>query len=100
MKSKSKLFTLLQEFNPERFKDALEKYSRNGKGRYYPNAHVGDETYGHKSMMYIYWGNEDTAKEGEIFLKKNGFNPTSYIKSNPTTSEVQVSYFKGWHWDE
>ena len=85
LKSKTKLFEYLSK-----------KYNRPVE---LDAAGVGDETYGRQSMIYITWENFGTTKEeGERGLKEAGFTVHKYDPDY--ASEVQVSYFKGSHWDE
>jgi hypothetical protein len=65
--------------------------------------YVMDETFGKRSMIFI--GPVDMAfgiprLKLEAELKMAGFavHPDYWPGSNMV--EVQVSYFKGWHWDE
>lgn len=67
------------------------------------NHSISDETYGRLSMLYFYnintvWGM--SRGDFENLLKGWGFkvNPRWFKEADAT--EVQVSYFKGHHWDE
>jgi hypothetical protein len=60
----------------------------------------GDETYGKKSMIYISWPDPKARKEWERRLEDAGFKVHKDYWPGSSTSEIQVSYFKGWHWDE
>ena len=57
-----------------------------------------DEVYGKKAMIYVYWASPEDKKKGEAELKQRGYRIHRY--DPPTASEIQVTYFKGWHWDE
>ena len=68
---------------------------------------IGNETYGKKSMIYIAHDSMVERNQIESDLIAFGFKvsprynrPTTNEYNGPTSSEVQVSYFKGWHWDE
>jgi hypothetical protein len=65
-----------------------------------PYKKSGDETYGRKSMIYISWPDYETRREWEAILSDNGFRVHRSYWPNSPVSEIQVSYFKGWHWDE
>ena len=59
---------------------------------------IGDETYGKDSFIYV----DTKGKRGELerFLRGLGFGVnTNYSKGSDFT-EVAVSYFKGYHWNE
>ena len=92
-KSKKSLFTWLKEQNA-------------------PTRGFTTETFGRDSMIYIAWSDMDTKYLWESKLQDAGFKvnpkycaPTrdSYSRINLkgcSRTEVQVSYFKGRHWDE
>jgi putative aminopeptidase FrvX len=62
--------------------------------------HFSNETYGKRSMIYVRFTDTVTRRAGQIALEDLGFKVgRSYAPDGPVT-EVQVSYFKGWHWDE
>ena len=91
MKSKTYLFKqLAAHFNREDV-----RIGRHG---------IHDETYGPKSMIYLFaiqrrWGvtRDDMAR----LLRLWGFKPNMrYGSPECDALEVQVSYFKGHHWDE
>jgi hypothetical protein len=86
-KSKQQLFADLEKIDPVRFKGA-------DLGRPY----ISDETYGRESMIYVTWANPEEREKGEAELSKLGHKVNSY-DAKGKSSEVQVSYFKGWHWD-
>ena len=90
VKSKTALFKLLSELTGKT-DIRIGKYS------------ISDETYGRRSFLYFYnieteWGY--SRKMFESLLTRWGFkcNPRWYKEADAT--EVQVSYFKGYHWDE
>ena len=89
MKSKKQLFKDLESFDSEYFKGVSLKHKN-----------INDETYGKKSMIYIYWKSPEHTEKGETYLKKLEYKVGTYSNTNPTISEVQVSYFKGKSWDE
>lgn len=73
------------------------------------NTHgISNETYGPKSMIYFWsitehWG--VTRKEFERILGDEGFKCNRRYgivagRDPFDATEVQVSYFKGYHWDE
>ena len=65
---------------------------------------IDDETYGRKSMIYLFfiqknWG--VTRSQLACLLRGWGFKPNmEYGLPAHDALEVQVSYFKGSHWDE
>jgi len=63
---------------------------------------IGDETYGRVSMIYVYdWKIFHTTREAaERDLEANGFKVHKDWSKGGPGSEIQVSYFKGYHWDE
>ena len=91
MKSKKRLFAFLQERFPQKPDIGLEKYS------------IDDETYGPQSMIYFFnikkeWKMSRKAFEG--MLEDAGFKVDRSYWPGADATEVQVSYFKGYHWDE
>ena len=90
MKSKKVLFNVLGE--------GFRKTDV-GIGKY----GIDDETYGKKSFIYFFnisynWG---VGRETfEDLLRRWGFKPNRKYCPRGDATEVQVSYFKGWHWDE
>jgi hypothetical protein len=90
MKSKKVLFELLEKEFGEVGVD-IAKFG------------IDDETYGKRSFIYFFniMTNWSVNRERfEDLLRKWGFKPNrNYCRGNDHT-EVQVSYFKGWHWDE
>jgi hypothetical protein len=59
-----------------------------------------DETYGRRSMIYVRWDSMEARQKGEATLVQQGFKVCPEYDPKSPVSEVQVSYFKGWHWDE
>lgn len=57
-----------------------------------------NETYGRDSMIYISWVTPADRQRGEQELRIRGHKITRY--DAPDISQIQVNYFKGWHWDE
>ena len=90
MKSKKTLFELLGLFYGKTDVD-IGKYS------------ISDETYGRKSMLY-FWNIESnwgvSRRDFENTLTMLGLKPNKRYCRELDVTEVQVSYFKGWHWDE
>jgi hypothetical protein len=87
LKSKKQLFAALEEINPAKYKNVTLD-------------DVGNETYGRKSCIYI--GHETASQRLAVDneLRKRGFKVSKTYNPGGSTGEVQVSYFKGWHWDE
>ena len=86
--SKKKLFSALDTFFGT---DTYSTQGLNAQG-------IGDETYGRDSRIYV----DTKGKRGELerFLRGLGFSVhTNYSKGSDYT-EVAVSYFKGYHWNE
>ncbi len=61
---------------------------------------LSNETYGRDSMIYVSANSEWQRIKLEEFLIKRGFKVHTNYHPGGTRAEVQVSYFKGWHWDE
>lgn len=87
MKSKKSLFAALKEIDPVYF-----------KGVDLNHAKIDNETFGRKSMIYVRCLNAFHKWELSRELSKRGFKVCRY--DVPIVVEVQVSYFKGEHWDE
>ena len=89
MLSKTKLFEYLDGYF------CVSEYARDGLK--HPN--ISDENYGKKSMIYVHCGDE---LRGNLLnsLTVNGFAVGKTYGKDFGCLEVQVSYFKGWHWDE
>jgi len=89
MKSKKQLFLFLnKEFN--------KKLDLDSDG-------VTNETYGNSSRIYL-WGIKKIygipRKELENKIIDAGFKVNQNWNKGADSTEVSVSYFKGWHWDE
>jgi len=88
--SKSKLFKLLDEFfNTTEFTSKGLKSDK-----------ISNETYGKKSFIYIYTDSLEERRNLERFLEKNKVNVNRNYDTKGTALEVEVGYFKGFHWDE
>jgi hypothetical protein len=61
---------------------------------------VSDETYGNKSCVYVSAGSPQLRTKMERILTRAGFKVSETYSPTSACSEIQVSYFKGWHWDE
>lgn len=90
LKPKKDLFTALDEY----FK--TDQYT--AKGLKAPG--VSDETYGRKSMIYIASKDNAARKQLEVFLSDKGFTVNRDYHPGSKVAEVQVSYYKGYNWDE
>lgn len=95
MKSKKALFEDLQSIVGLDFTPSLT------------SAGISNETYGKQSMIYIDWGALRRRGKyainrnlGERALEKLGYKVNKNYWPESEISEVQVTYFKGWHWDE
>jgi len=86
--SKSKLFPALDEFF-----GTTEYTTKKLKAE-----HLSNETYGRDSMIYV-WAGERRA-ELEAFLTRKGFRVFPKYSPGGGRTEIQVSYFKGYHWNE
>lgn len=90
MLSKKKLFEALDELH------ATDAYSKLGLKHH----GISNETFGRKSCIYIHTESNGNKKVLERELEMDGFKVNPKYAPNSQTVEVQVSYFKGWHWDE
>ena len=90
MKSKKALFEYLDAYYCHR----EPEYARDGLK--HPN--IANETYGKKSCIYIYPGKEMHGNLKQS-LNDSGFKVSKRYGGDHTI-EVQVSYFKGFLWDE
>lgn len=90
--AKRKLFEWLEQNGGPAFDGVTQK------GLNHPR--ISDETYGSKSMIYINWGSPAERKQMEPKLRDAGFPGNKKYSPGSSTSEVQVAWFKGWHWDE
>ena len=91
MQSKTNLFIALDEIKNTGFKFIDE-------GLNHPM--IGNETYGRRSMIYINNESPEVRAEVELKLRARGFAPSRSYDRNGSVSEIQVNYFKGFHWDE
>ncbi len=89
MKSKKKLF----EFLDQHF--AVEEYVQHALS--HPN--IANETYGRKSCVYVHCGDERRKRLLDA-LYINDFKVDRSYGKDFGALEVQVSYFKGFHWYE
>lgn len=87
MKSKTQLFKDLKQIDHEYFNGVDLDHSA-----------ISNETYGKDSFIYVKWKNPDEKRIMEIKLSEMGHTITEYSIDN--VSSIQVSYFKGWHWNE
>jgi len=90
MKSKKKLF------------EALDKHFKTNRwsAKGLKHSNISDETYGRRSMIYVSLKTPDERDEVERLLKRDGFGVQSGYWPDGPVAEIQVSYFKGHHWDE
>jgi hypothetical protein len=62
---------------------------------------ISNETYSKRSMVYLRFYNETLALTIKKYLQRHGYKPdSSWDNKNPTSYEIQVSYFKGERWWE
>lgn len=61
---------------------------------------LSNEVYGRKAMIYVSWASPADRKKGEEALLIKDFKVNRKYWPGSSTSAVQVSYFKGHHWDE
>ena len=92
MKSKKKLFEFLASWFG--LDPASVEIGRRG---------ISDETYGRVSMIYLWnipamW--KVSREEMRDALVGAGFKVSRGWGDGSDGLEVQVSFFKGWHWDE
>ena len=99
LKTWEELMAELARLQPERFGDApIAVHFVEGNG-FEGHDHVGNEVYGHKAMVYVgaLPGTRLALEDALVtagFIVARDYNPSS------DTLEVQVGYFRGWHWDE
>jgi hypothetical protein len=89
MKSKKVLFKDLEELDPVYFKDVDLDHNK-----------IGNETYGRSSRIYINCKDKKERTRIEWALKRKGHLIKWDYWPESSRCEVQVTYFKGWHWDE
>ena len=61
---------------------------------------VCDETYGRKSHLYIRVDSMASRRAVEAILEREGGKVNRDYSPGSAVVDVQVSYFKGWHWNE
>lgn len=71
-----------------------------GKPPLAPGYGLSDETYGNKSMMYLRCPDKATRHALEAKLTTAGVKVDASYDAAGTRIEFQVSYFRGYHWDE
>ena len=70
------------------------------KGKRLKHPKVSDETYGKNSCIYLYHGEANTRRALERLLEGRGHRVDRSYSSGGGTLEIEVSFFKGYHWDE
>ena len=100
MKSKKQLFKDIFFITSGTFPDMVDvKFSEIVK-KGLNNPGISDETFGKQSCIFIHWKNMNARIRGEELLVNMGHKvDRSYWPGKPVT-EIQVTYFKGWHYDE
>jgi len=83
----------VQDFTARALKGSTKALMAEGYG-------IGNETYGRDSMVYVYTPDNATRKRLERFLAARGFKVCRDYWPGSGVAEVQVSYFKGHHWNE
>jgi hypothetical protein len=91
MKSKTALFRDLAEIDPARFADAPSKALK--------HQHISDETFGRDSHIYVGTAHGDRRRVERALERRGHLIHEDYWPGSDVVN-VQVSYFKGWHWDE
>lgn len=76
------------------------KAVKEGKAPMAKGYSLSDETYGHRSMLYIHTPDQETRRKLENFLIRLGAQVNENYYRISSVVEVQVSYFKGTGWDE
>ena len=71
----------------------LKKHTEAAKG-------VGHEIFGKKAMIFIHARDMEHRKAIERFLRREDYRFDPRYWPGAPVVEAQVSYFKGWHWDE
>lgn len=61
---------------------------------------VSNETYGRKSCIYITFEDHAQRRLMERKLEAQGHKVCADYWPGSRVAEVQVTYFKGWHWAE
>lgn len=74
-----------------------------------PESHkdLSDEIFGKDAMIFLHFDTMETRRAIEDDLEERGFKVNRRYCSTKGNcpedtphAEVQVAYFKGWHWDE
>lgn len=86
-KSKKKLFEFLEVWDPEWFAGAVDL------GLEHP--HIDNETFGRKSMLFIWFENLEHRRAAEDAIEDAGWKVFPRYSPGGRKAEVQVSYFKG-----
>ena len=91
MQSKTNLFMVLDTiFNKDfEFYDAALEHPM-----------IENETFGRRSYIYILNKTQEARAALEEKLRLVGFTPSNDYGPAGSITEVQVKYFKGFHWDE
>ncbi len=63
-------------------------------------APVEDETFGTRSFIFVHVADMDQRALVERAADAAGFNVTRHYSPGRPVCSIQVSYFKGYHWDE
>lgn len=92
MKSKKSLFAALAKISPINFGDAPKTGLK--------TVGISNETYGRSSMIYIRCSSPEHRASIINALVADGFKASHTYGAEFKTVAVQVSYFKGWHWNE
>lgn len=92
MKSKKILFQDLAQLGLPEFDGILDKKLEHCK--------VGNETYGRKSCIYLTFADHAQRRAMERRLENQGHKICPDYWPGSAIAEIQVSYFKGWHWAE
>lgn len=95
MLSKKKLFKDLDRFKQCLFK-GVGSLKRGDQLAFHG---IADETYGRKSMIYVTVENNEARKHLEMQLESAGHRVHGNYHPGSGILEVQVKYFKGWHWN-
>lgn len=98
-KSKKRLFEDLAEIakSDSRFAHFTDV---NDKDKRLKHRKVSNETYGRNSCIYLYHGDKGTRRDLERLLEARGHRVDRGYYLGSGTLEVEVTYFKGFHWDE
>jgi hypothetical protein len=61
---------------------------------------VGHEIFGSRAMIFIHAQDMEHRQAIERFLRREDYKYNRRYWPGAPVVEAQVSYFKGWHWDE